>query len=421
MENITKISFVSAMALSASLVAAAQEQTTEFTVDFPTGSSVIEPYVGMNARSIVHLTEYLDAVRKDPELRLRDISVYGTVSPEGNADFNRRLSDNRRQAVVDLLTGRLGVSRDIITLSDAYIQWDLLKSMMDVVDEPWAREVVRAIDENSDDASRLAAIKRLNGGRTYKRLLKDYFKQMRTASAIVVTVDRVPRVTIEEPKEEKVFIDNGPGVYIEETETEVVEEPADEGRKFYMDLRTNLLYDAALVPNIGVEFYLGKNFSIGANWQYAWWSKNSKHRYWRMYGGDVNARYWFGPQAKNKPLTGHHAGIYGQVATYDVEFGNRGWMGGKPGKNIFHRASWGAGIEYGYSLPVGKRINFDFTIGIGYFGGKVLEYNVIDGHYVWQGTKQFNWFGPTKAEISLVWLIGNGNVNVKKAKGNNDE
>lgn len=38
----------------------------------------------------------------------------------------------------------------------------------------------------------------------------------------------------------------------------------------------------------------------------------------------------------------------------------------------------------------------------------------LDGHYVWQATKNRHWFGPTKAEISLVWLLGRGNSNNKK-------
>ena len=40
-------------------------------------------------------------------------------------------------------------------------------------------------------------------------------------------------------------------------------------------------------------------------------------------------------------------------------------------------------------------------------------YLPLDGHYVWQATKNRHWFGPTKAEISLVWLLGRGNSNNK--------
>ena len=76
----------------------------------------------------------------------------------------------------------------------------------------------------------------------------------------------------------------------------------------------------------------------------------------------------------------------------------------------------GGGVAYGYSLPVGHRFNVDFTLGIGYLGGSYKEYIPLDGHYVWQTTKNRRWFGPTKAGISLVWLIGRGNYSRKKGR-----
>ena len=88
-------------------------------------------------------------------------------------------------------------------------------------------------------------------------------------------------------------------------------------------------------------------------------------------------------------------------------------MGGKPGGTIYDKSNFGAGIEYGYSKPVARRLNLDFSIGVGYLGGTYYEYVPKGNCYVWQATKKRNWFGPTKAEISLVWLIGHGNVNNK--------
>lgn len=174
----------------------------------------------------------------------------------------------------------------------------------------------------------------------------------------------------------------------------------------YWGLKTNTIYDAALVPNVGIEFYTGKGWSIAGNWMYAWWSNRGDNNFWRIYGGDVEVRRWFGKKADEKPLQGHHVGVYGQLVTYDFEFGGRGYLGDK--------WSYGAGISYGYSLPLAKRLNMDFTLGLGYLGGKYKEYLPIEGHYVWQITKRLHWWGPTKAEVSLVWLLGKGNANLRK-------
>lgn len=183
----------------------------------------------------------------------------------------------------------------------------------------------------------------------------------------------------------------------EGTEEDLIEK----SHQFTMAIKTNMLYDLAMTPNIGVEFHLGRNWSVGANWAYAWWKNDNKAFYWRVYGGELDVRKYFGKQAQERPLSGHHVGIYGQGLTYDFDLGKTG---------ILSQLSYGVGLEYGYSLPVAKALNIDFGIGFGYLGGEYKVYDPMDGCYVWRETRQRHWFGPTRAEISLVWLIGNKTI-----------
>ena len=188
-------------------------------------------------------------------------------------------------------------------------------------------------------------------------------------------------------------------------------------RPFYMNVRSNLLLDLFALPNVGAEVYVGKDFSAGLNWTYAWWSNDSRHFYWRAYGGEIFGRWWWSKTAERKPLTGHHIGLYGQAFIYDFEWGGQGQMGGKPGGSFFDKTQLGIGVEYGFSLPVARNINIDFSIGVGYIGGTYINYEPIDNHYVYRSTHRRNYFGPTKIEMSFVWLIGHGNFNSMKAKG----
>lgn len=162
-------------------------------------------------------------------------------------------------------------------------------------------------------------------------------------------------------------------------------------------VKTNMLYDAALVPNIGVELAFADNYSVSANWMYAWWSKNAKHRFYRIYGGEVEARRWLGNRSKPQ-LTGHHVGIYYQMVTYDFEFGGKGSMS--------DTWNYSVGLSYGYSLPINNHLNIDFAIGLGYMWGRYKKYHPQDGCYVWDSTNKRKWFGPTKGEITLVYIIG---------------
>lgn len=183
-----------------------------------------------------------------------------------------------------------------------------------------------------------------------------------------------------------------------------------EERTQYYSIRMNMLYGLAAIPSFGAEYYFGKNWSIAGQWHYAKWNSTRKNTFWQTYGGDLEIRYWVGSRAHEKPLTGHHLGLYGQMITYDFEWrGNKGYQA--PDWN------YGGGLAYGYSAPISTHLNIDFTLGVGYLGGDYMEYLPIDGHYVWQVSKKRKWFGPTKAEISLVWLLGKGNINQKKQKG----
>lgn len=183
---------------------------------------------------------------------------------------------------------------------------------------------------------------------------------------------------------------------------------------FIMAAKTNMLYDAALVPNIGAEFYLGKDLSVTGEWMYAWWDSYNRHRYWRVYGGDLGLRWWFGRKAHEKPLTGHHLGIFAGALTFDFELGDYGYMGGKPGGTLWDRCLVHSGIEYGYSLPITRRLNIDFSIALGFLGGNYIKYFPFDNEYFKQKEYKMRFVGPTKAEVSLVWLIGRGNANNRK-------
>ena len=154
--------------------------------------------------------------------------------------------------------------------------------------------------------------------------------------------------------------------------------------------------DAALVPNVGVGVSLGNGWTLGGSWSYAWWKNNPKHLYWRIYGGELNCRKYFGRQSEESAFAGHHLGVYGQAYTYDFETGKKGELSD---------LTYGGGAEYGYTAILSKKLHLDFSLGLGFLTGEYKVYEPVDGCYVWKETLQRYYIGPTKAEISLIWLI----------------
>lgn len=181
--------------------------------------------------------------------------------------------------------------------------------------------------------------------------------------------------------------------------------PADSVRAdgaFCMGVRTNLLYDAVATPNIGVEFSVGRGFSIGLEGLYAWWRRSDGSRSWCVESASLSARKYFGRSA----LGGWHVGIYGELLRYDFCLSGSGTLSG--GSGTKGRPTVSAGIEAGYSLGLSKRLRLDFAVGVGYVTGESQTYRHIDGHNVWRSTRTRHYYGPTRAAVSLVWVIGKG-------------
>ena len=334
--------------------------------------------------------------------------IYASSSPEGPSALNQRLAIRRAENARAMLI-------------DLFPQFDPKNIKVESRPNDWSG-VILAIRRDSSIIHSNALLKVLTDpGVKDKtaalRAIPEAYDEIRHG---LLNYMRTATVTIQVIGKKDEFSDIGPRPLIpalSSVKAPAIEPPMDEPlsmpqavqdirKPFYMAVKTNMLYDLALVPNIGLEFYLGKNISVAGNWMYSWWKSERIAWYWRTYGGDLAVRYWFGPDAEKKPLSGHHVGVYGQIITYDFEIGGRGYLG--------DRWSYAGGIEYGYSLPVARRLNIDFNLGVGYLGGEFKEYLPIDGHYVWQATKKRNYIGPTKLEVSLVWLLGYGNHNEGK-------
>jgi len=397
--------------------AAAQRADDPVKIYFSVGSAKLDPALRGNRQALAHITETVNTSKADSTRRIQRIELVGGASPEGGVETNKRLSERRAAAVFSYLLSYWGGKIDDVELSSSATggDWQGLLALAEADgDLPYRTETIGLLREivsnrNNDEQAaslNLRRLKQLHGGTPYKYIRDNLFPELRSSTLRLKLVDlneSEPIATAQAVTADTITVHDT--VYVTRP---CVHKP------FYMAAKTNLLYDALLLPNIGVEFYLCRNLSIAADWTYGWWRNNDRHLYWRAYGGDIALRWWFGAAARRKPLTGHHIGLYGSVFTYDFETGGKGYMGGKPGGTLWDKMNYAAGVEYGYSLPVARRLNLDFSIGVGYWGGTYYEYKPMDDCYVWQSTKQRHWVGPTKAEISLVWLIGHGNRNTKK-------
>lgn len=338
--------------------------------------------------------------------RISGLSVIGSASPEGNPRHNLKLSSERAATLINFIFHNEVLPDSLLSVTAIGGDFAGLRKMVaNDTAMPGRSEALTVLD-GPDDGNIIARLKGIGDGSTYRYISRNMFPDLRKATLVV-------DYSLPSPTEIEAEMQLMPTSIIDTTGMTLL--PVLTIPKWhkprYMALKTNMLYDLAAIPNISFEYYVGRNWSVSAEWLGAWWSQNDRHRYWRVYGGDITVRRWFGHAADEKPLTGHHVGAFVGAVTFDFEWDGDGYMGGLPHGTIFDRCMMAGGVEYGYSMPVAKRLNIDFTIGVGYFGGKYIKYSPKDGHYFKDSEMKLNYFGPTKLEVSLVWLIGQGNSN----------
>lgn len=170
-------------------------------------------------------------------------------------------------------------------------------------------------------------------------------------------------------------------------------------------LKTNLLYDAATVPNAELEVTLGQHWSLMAEWAGAKWIDETEGRATQLHDYGIEARYWFNntyhATSQPDPLHGFFAGAYASLCGYDLERDYRGCQ---------DKECWSAGISGGYSFHLSQSFRLELSLGLGYMHSQYKHYhqetlpNSGKIHLVEHYQSNLNWIGPTKAKASIVWV-----------------
>lgn len=164
--------------------------------------------------------------------------------------------------------------------------------------------------------------------------------------------------------------------------------------------KTNLLYWTTTTPNIGMEFGLGEQTTLELTGGYNPWTldkeQNKKLKHWLVM---PEFRYWLCER-----FNGHFFGIHTGYTFYNISGVRIPFQGKETADHRYQGWATGLGISYGYSWILGKRWNIEATIGFGYAYSNYDKYECATcGRF--KGSRDKHYFGPTKAGISLIYII----------------
>lgn len=357
-----------------------------------------------NRESLSAIRAALDDVAQNSPESIASIVIEGASSPIGHEVYNQRLSVRRARKVENFLRGIKGLEEVEMHVVGKGEDWETFTSD---IRETYTRrnreQLLEILDLDLSARMKKQRIKAMESDSlTWRILVRDYMTTSRHAVAVVVIkkeriVDILPSL---DPMKSCAVAPEKSLRQItgaEKPKSEKTAEPVPYIPRVPMaSVRSNLLVPAL---NVGVEVPIGESWSVSADYYFPWiWPHERNRNCFEFLGWSAEGRYWFGRDRQpHDRLKGHSVGVYFAGGYYDFEKNYRGMQG----------EFISPGLDYTYSMAIGrtKRVHMQFTLAVGYIRSWGRTYNVYGDYgelYPDDGTVIWDYFGPTKAAVTIV-------------------
>ncbi|WP_162608268.1 DUF3575 domain-containing protein [Alistipes sp. An54] len=334
------------------------------------------------------------------------ITIYAYASPEGVYEHNVWLARKRAEAARRFVLAHIPEERnfnaDRIRLCPMNENWEGLTRELEANYHRNDRDKVLAILEAPvRNDTKKWRLQQLDNGYTYKYIIRNHMPRLRLATWICIwqkpqqnPVGKPVEFAVEEPARSPLLPLAGIGQ----------QDTAAWKKRTVVALKTNMLYDAATALNFAIEVPFNEKFSILYEHHCPWWLTGSNRYCLQLlsFGGEF--RWWFKPKTQPETprrvqrdaLVGHFLGLYGMGGKFDLQ----------ANKTFCYQGEFfSAGLTYGYSMPIAKRVNLEFSISAGYARIPYRHYNPTDDWELLIRDRNksgvWHYFGPTKIEVAL--------------------
>ncbi len=393
------------LALCVSCELWAQQSEVSVKLYFDQGSDLV-----VDSYNLRDLSALVDSLRAS----ITHISIEGYSSPEGGELRNERLSQLRAEAVRSYLVYEKGVADSLISIVAGGVAWSRMQRLVECQRQEYAQAVLQIL-EREPASVRTSKLRALDGGAVYYKIFESLYPLLRYADVTIYNQYQLPQLKpvvvptvhlaevqqVAEVAEVIEVVEVAEVVELPQVGTPIAAAPL-------FALKTNLLFDLATLINIELEIPIGQRWSVAAEYIFPWWvfdnhRANSARSRIQLLNGNLEARRWWGERESRAVLTGWFTGLYAGVGSYDFEHDAKGYQG-----EFFLAAGLSGG--YAHTINRAQTLRMEYCLGVGYLETDYrhyhAEYCVNDiWHAIEQSSGRYSWFGPTRARVSLSWLI----------------
>ena len=165
-------------------------------------------------------------------------------------------------------------------------------------------------------------------------------------------------------------------------------------------VKTNIIYDLTSTVNLGLEYRLADRWTFDMSGNYNAWTLKEDAR-WKHWMVQPEIRFW-----NCDAFSGLHA-IAGQYNFGGIRNGVS-FLGNDFSQLSEHRFQGfaaGGGVAYGYAWILGRHLNLEAELGVGYIYTRYDKFNCVGcGKRILAG-QPAHYVGPTKVAVNLVYIF----------------
>lgn len=184
------------------------EEAFDCKITFPVARHDLQKTFENNGKELARLEKFISESLTIKGAELKEVHIKGYASPEGEFYYNKSLAEKRTQILSDyialkypelkkaLVYQATGIGEDWVGLENAVKSSSLFNKA----------EILSAIDRYQSDTGREAAIRNIDNGITYDKLLKDFYPHLRRTTFSLrfdvrpYTMEEIPEIFIIKPE-----------------------------------------------------------------------------------------------------------------------------------------------------------------------------------------------------------------------------
>lgn len=168
-----------------------EDRENSLTIFFGQGSRIVDISFDQNSQSLIDLMTSIKMIENSLDSKVKSIIIAGFASPEGGFEVNDRLAWERAVALKEYILDHSELKSNTIQLYNGSVDWRGLRMLVEESDMYMKQQVMDIIDyapiwDSQANRGRLGDLMRLNGGDSYRYMLKNFFPKLRNAAYIKV-------------------------------------------------------------------------------------------------------------------------------------------------------------------------------------------------------------------------------------------